>query len=76
MTVWMVAPMKNPNNFRLDGNSLPASDGGSVQSTVQTSAHLAEKGLDLLFAEASMVAVSIDSSVDLVVIVPHFHRHP
>ena len=53
MTVWMVASMKNPNNFRLDGNSLPASD-GSVQSTAQTSAHLAETGLDLLSFRGSV----------------------
>ena len=30
----------------------------------------------LLFAEASMVAASMDASVEVVGIVPHLHRHP
>ena len=42
----------------------------------KTSAHLAEMGPDLLFAESSMVAASMDAFVEVVVTVPRPYRHP
>ena len=46
-----------------------------VESALQTSAHLAEMAPDRLFAEASMVAASMDAFADVVVTVPRLHRH-
>ena len=63
------------HKLRSCGNSFPAPE-ASAESAVQISAHLAAMGPDFHFAEASMVAASMDASVEVVVIVAHPHRHP
>ena len=74
MSVWMGASMKASMNF----TRKPLPGFGCFHRICRSNfREFGGKGLDLLFAEASMVvAVPMDASVEVVVIVPHLHRHP
>ena len=73
MSVRMGASMKSSVDFT--PKQLPGF-GCFRRICLQTSAHIAEMGPNLLFEEASMVAASMEASVEVVVVVPHLHRHP
>ena len=68
MSVWMGASMKASMKKQLPGFG--------CFRRICRSKHLAAMGPDLFFAETSMVAASMEDSVEVVVIAAHLHRHP